>query len=213
VNCASCGLPRPDAKHIIDLPDMLLPKGHCGAALHPAWADECANREVSSLRSQLSAATARASELETENARLDANAFEANSRRLQIEAESFRLASLTIDALTSPPCECKGTGATVGAGGFSLCPRCEAERFSRDLVAKRDAELSALGERVARLEAAARVVVAADTYVTPGKSRFGATTEAIGKLEALLPELPAMCAAAGLLQPETKGKTDERHDD
>ncbi len=73
MNCASCGLPRPDARHITDLPDLLLPKGHCGAALHPAWSDQCASREVLNLRSQLSAATARASELERELA--DANAM------------------------------------------------------------------------------------------------------------------------------------------
>lgn len=38
---------------------------------------------------------------------------------------------------------------------------------------------------------ACRLVVAADTFVTPGKSRAEATMEAIGKLETALPPPPA----------------------
>lgn len=47
--CPSCALLRPDARHITDLPDMLLPTGQCGALLHPVWADECLERRHAAL--------------------------------------------------------------------------------------------------------------------------------------------------------------------
>jgi hypothetical protein len=74
-------------------------------------------------------------------------------------------------------------------------------------LAWRDRQLAAALAKVEELEqelehvwAAARTVVAADTYVTKGKTRFEATTEAIGKLERLLPQPEPQCAAVEYLK-------------
>lgn len=68
-------------------------------------------------------------------------------------------------------------------------------------------QLASALARAEALELAARAVVAADTYPMPGKTRFEATSEAIAKLETLLPQLPAMCAASEqFLNPESGAK-------
>ena len=48
--------------------------------------------------------------------------------------------------------------------------------------------------KLTKLEAAARAVVAADTYVTKGVSRLEGIQRALLDLETLLPEPPAQCA-------------------
>ena len=80
------------------------------------------------------------------------------------------------------------------------CPMCNG--FEAE-IRRLNEQLSAATARASELERAARAVVTADTCPMPGKTRFEATSEAIAKLEALLPEPPAMCAA----NPDGKGET------
>jgi hypothetical protein len=142
----------------------------------------------------LSAATARASELERE-----AGAWKRHCKRIaEMGGVDVRICSVISDE------EFAGWERACGielSGAEQIALR-RAERSLAALVAQRDTELAAMSERVAKLEQAARYVVAADTYPMIGKSRFEATTEAIAELEKLLPVPPALCARA-----DGKGET------
>ena len=79
------------------------------------------------------------------------------------------------------------------SAGDRLCVRLCRDRLRSQLSAT-EAKLAEAERQLKALVSASRGVVAADTYPMPGKTRFEATTEAIGKLEALLPQEPPACA-------------------
>lgn len=122
-----------------------------------------------SLRAKLSAATARASELETA---LDAQ------HRLNL--------------------------AFVVQNNVLVRRNQHLDESLTELVAKRDAELAAMGERVARTEAAAELLRRHHALRDENPYQFSLTRSLLRQ------ETAAWCDSD---QPETKGKTDERHDD
>lgn len=111
--------------------------------------------DIAELKSQLTAATARASELERELGRKEAERVAcmlemAKARRAAQDAEGARDLDRIIGADTADGFVAGGLAQKLHIKGKEL--ECE-NRTSRMRLTQRDTELAAMGERVARLEA------------------------------------------------------------